>query len=376
MENKKGRTENGLCRKNRLGGNVLIEINENIEEKTTNEKIENGEKQNLSEETETGVTYYPINEDVARRAKEMNSFFDYVPGSATKAYRESVDQAAEMAKKQKEEVDPIYHEKIDRLLDTYARKLADNLNQGYAIDVRVPSVLVAGASNFPTRKKERQNGARARNMEEWRQVQGLLDKIRGAGTSGIRSDHPHALEQLEQKLKKLEASQQFMKDVNAFYRKNGTLEGCPVLKAEQAEKIKASMAQSWHPQSKPFPSYALTNNGAEIRRIKSRIKELTYQAEVGFCGWEFEGGHAVANQEANRLQLFFEEKPSAEQRAELKHQGFRWAPNAEAWQRQLNQQAISAAGRIAFVKPLSGRTVQELQPKAEKKNKRKEAEAR
>ena len=198
----------------------------------------------------------------------------------------------------------------------------------------------------------------------------------GAGTSGIRSDHPHALEQLEQKLEKLEASQQFMKDVNAFYRKNGTLEGCPVLKAEQAEKIKASMAQSWHPQSKPFPSYALTNNGAEIRRIKSRIKELTYQAEVGFCGWEFEGGHAVANQEANRLQLFFEEKPSAEQRAELKHQGFRWAPNAEAWQRQLNQQAISAAGRIAFVKPLSGRTVQELQPKAEKRNKRKEAEAR
>ena len=62
--------------------------------------------------------------------------------------------------------------------------------------------------------------------------------------------------------------------------------------------------------------------------------------------------------------------------AELKHQGFRWAPKAETWQRQLNQQAINAAGRIDFVKPLTGQTVQELQPKAEKKNKRKEAEVR
>ena len=33
-------------------------------------------------------------------------------------------------------------EKIDHLLDTYARKLAENMNQGFAIDARVPSVPV------------------------------------------------------------------------------------------------------------------------------------------------------------------------------------------------------------------------------------------
>lgn len=32
-------------------------------------------------------TYYPINEEAARRAKEMNSFFDYKPGSAAESYR-------------------------------------------------------------------------------------------------------------------------------------------------------------------------------------------------------------------------------------------------------------------------------------------------
>ena len=49
----------------------------------------------------------------------------------------------------------MYHEKIDSLLDTYARKLAANMNKGYEIDARVPSILIAGGSNFPTRKKEK-----------------------------------------------------------------------------------------------------------------------------------------------------------------------------------------------------------------------------
>lgn len=37
--------------------------------------------------------YYPINEEAAQRAKNANSFSDYVPGSATAAYREMVDRA-------------------------------------------------------------------------------------------------------------------------------------------------------------------------------------------------------------------------------------------------------------------------------------------
>lgn len=322
------------------------------------------------------VIYYPIDENAARRAKEMNSFYDYKPGSATEEYRRCVDEAVKIAERQKEKVDSLYHPKIDSLLNTYARKLAENINQRNAVDARVPSIMISGSANFPVRKKEKQNAARDRNIEEWRYIQGLLDRIRSTGTSGIRSDHPHALEQLEKKLHKLEQSQQFMKDVNAFYRKHKTLAGCPALDMEQTEKLEASMAQSWHPEGKPFPAYALANNNAEIRRIKSRIKELKYHAEVGFCGWKFAGGEAVANLESNRLQLFFEEKPAPEQRAELKHQGFRWAPKTGAWQRQLNQQAISAAGRVAFIKPLSGQTPQELQPKAGKKTRRKEGEAR
>ena len=186
------------------------------------------------------INYYPINEGAARRAKEMNSFSDYKEGSATAEYRAMVDKAAAIAEKQKSRVDPMYHEKIDHLLDTYARKLAENMNQGFAIDARVPSVLIAGPSNFPVGKKEKQNRARDSNMEEWRYIQGLLDKIRSTGMGGISADDPAAIEKLQKKLDGLERSQLIMKEVNAYYRKHGKLDGCALLSPDQIEKLKAS----------------------------------------------------------------------------------------------------------------------------------------
>jgi len=63
--------------------------------------------------------YYPINEEAAKRAKDMNSFSDYQPGSATTSYRAMVDEAYAAAERQKARVDPMYHDKIDALVDRY-----------------------------------------------------------------------------------------------------------------------------------------------------------------------------------------------------------------------------------------------------------------
>lgn len=165
---------------------------------------------------ETSVTYYPINETAARRAKEANSFSDYKPGSATAEYRSMVDEAVQLAERQKARVDPMHHEKIDRLLDTYARKLAENMNSSFSIESRVPSILIAGGSNFPVRKKEKQNAARDRNMEEWQDIKGLLEKIRSTGMGGISADDPNAIGKLESKLAGLEKSQETMKPQMPF----------------------------------------------------------------------------------------------------------------------------------------------------------------
>ena len=295
-------------------------------------------------------TYHPINEETARRAKEMNSFIDYIPGSATDSYRRQVDKAAYLAYRCKNGTDPMYHDRIDELLETYSRKLADNLNAAYSIDTRCPSVMIAGPANFPTRKKEKQNAARDRNMEEYRYIQGLLDKIRSAGTGGISSDDPNAIAKLKEKLTRLEADQQAMKDTNAYYRKNKTLDGCPHISEKAADEIKANWARGWY-QGVPFPSYSLSNNNANIRRIKERITELEKKSTAAPAGWEFDGGEVVVNTEENRLQILFEDKPDADLRAELKAAAFKWAPSQGAWQRQLTDNAIYAAKRIKAIQP-------------------------
>ncbi len=309
----------------------------------------------------SGTAYYPINEAGAKRAKEMNSFYDYTPGSATEEYRRCVDEAAALAERQKARVDPMYHEKIDRLLDTYARKLAENMNAGFAIDARVPSILITGGSNFPVRKKEKQNAARDRNMAEWRQVQGLLDKIRSTGMGGISADDSQAVAKLESKLASLESVQEKMKAVNAYYRKHKTLDGCPDISEDEISKLKSGMESSWHLEDKPYPSWALSNNNAEIRRVKERIDTLTRQQELGYAGWDFDGGRVEANAEDKRLQIIFDDKPDEETRAALKSNGFRWAPSVGAWQRQLNDNAIYAAGRLDCIRPLTGESPSEVQ---------------
>jgi len=310
------------------------------------------------------MKYYPIDEDLARRAKEMNSFSDYVAGSATQAYQRSVDRAAQIAEFQKQRVDPIHHEKIDRLLDAYARKLAENINHNNSIAARVPSILIAGGSNFPVRKKEKQNRAADANMEEWRKIQGILDQIRGTGLGGISADDPEAVNKLKAKLKRLERFQETMKAVNAYYRKNKTMDGCPHLSAEDIEKLKAEMARSWRADPRPYESYALSNNNAAIRQVKGRIEELEKQAETVYMGWDFDGGFVDVDRAANRLQVFFDDKPDREICSAMRHNGFRWAPSVGAWQRQLNSNAIWAADRLECIRPLSGELPSTLQKKA------------
>lgn len=298
------------------------------------------------------MSYYTINEEAARRANDMNSFRDYKAGSATAEYRRMVDAATELAERQKQRVDPMYHEKIDRLLEIYCRKLAENMNASYSIEARCPSILISGGGNFPARKKEKQNAARDRNLEEWNYIQGLLDKIRSVGTGGISSDDPQAVEKLEAKLATLEKHQEMMKAANAAIRMKDPAKGDAKL-AELGytpEDIAKLRAPDFCGRI-GYPAYELQNNNANIRRIRGRIAELKKRTESTPEGWEFDGGRVVVNTAENRLQIIFDGKPNADVRTELKGEGFRWAPSQGAWQRQLTDNAMRAARRLKCIAP-------------------------
>ena len=180
--------------------------------------------------------------------------------------------------------------------------------------------------------------------------------------TAISSDDLEALAKLKEKLEDLQISQTRMKQINAYYKKNGTCRGFHGLSDELADKLETDI--QYHPWDKrPFAAYALSNNNQNINAVKKRIAQLTEAKELGYQGWEFDGGKVVANEDMNRLQIFFDAIPDEEVRRELKGWGFKWARSVGAWQRQLTNNAIYAASRIPAIRPSDGSDPNKIQPK-------------
>jgi hypothetical protein len=134
-----------------------------------------------------------------------------------------------------------------------------------------------------------------------------------------------------------------MKAVNKAFAK-----GDDALKAlgftdEQIAKMKSGMPSY---ERKPYPTWALSNNNAEIRRVKEKIEQLSKLDIVAMETINFKGGKLLINTEVNRVQFLFDDKPGEEIKALLKSNGFRWAPSESAWQRQRTMNAIGAAKRL------------------------------
>ncbi|MDO5544971.1 MAG: hypothetical protein Q4F81_03955 [Eubacteriales bacterium] len=294
------------------------------------------------------VRYYEINEETARRANDMNSMRDYKPGSATAEYRAAVDKAAALVRRCKAATSPYYHDKLDALLDRYARRLAAYYNDYYRNEAACPSILISGGSNFPVNKKNKQNARRDTLFQEYKDIQGILDKIKSVGTGPVDLADPHARDMLAEQLQQLQSKLDTGKAMNAYYRKHKTMKGFPELSDEAAAKMDESISGSYSWAQKPMPDYELTSLRGKIKRVQARLAELDSRAAQQSQPAErtkFDGGEIVRNLEADRLQILFDEKPDEATRSALKQNGFRWSPRYNAWQRQLTRNAETAARR-------------------------------
>lgn len=296
--------------------------------------------------------YYPIDETLARRANDAYSFSDYETGSTTAAYRAAVDDAAGLVERRKAAVSPYYHDKLDGLLDAYARRLAAWYNDHNRNTAACPSVMIAGPSNFPTNKKRKQNAREDTLMREYNEINGLLDKIRTVGTGPVDLADPHARELLQDRLDRLQHDLDTNKAINAYWRKHKTFAGFPDLTPEAAAKLDADFADTTRrcpSVTKPCPDYELASLRDRIKRTQGRLAELDALLAAQAApadNTKFDGGEIVRNAEQNRLQIVFDEKPDETTRAALKSNGFRWSPRNKAWQRQLTPNAERAARAV------------------------------
>lgn len=318
--------------------------------------------------------YYPVDETTARRSHEMMSMSDYKEGSATAEYRAAVDHAAGLVERQKQKVSPFYHDKLDALLDRYARRLAQWTNDYNRNGASCPSVLVCGPANFPTRKKEKQNAREDSLWKEYNEIQAILDKIKSVGTGPIDPTDPHAREMLEDRLQSLQNELEQGKAMNAHYRKHKTMKGFQGFTDEKAAAMDVAISRAPAFAQTPFPSFELSSIRGKIKRTQenlAKLDSLEQHKDDAANTKTFDGGRLFLNTEQNRLQIFFDELPDEDTRAALKHSGFHWSRKNQAWQRQLTRNAVYDAKRILNItdtKPSSspdeGHAAQEAAPLA------------
>lgn len=303
------------------------------------------------------VKYYDISEQTACRAWEAVHMSSYKKDSATNEYRASVDEAAEIAQKQKQKVSQFYHDKIDHLLDRYACRLAKWYNDYNRNEASCPSWFISGPANYPVRKHEKKMNRERSLWAEYDEIKGIVDKIKSVGTGAIDLADPHAREMLQDRIDSLQTELERDKKLNAYWRKHKTFIGCPELSESYAEKLTKEISEmlnrcAWI--TKPFPDYELTSLRDRIKRTQERLEELDRRQAAAEDpdsnnNQKFDGGEIIRNIALDRLQIIFESIPDAETRNALKSNGFRWSPKNKAWQRQLTSNAEYALQRLNLI---------------------------
>lgn len=292
--------------------------------------------------------YYEINEEMAYSANMVNSFREYKKDSATETYKYYCDKVYDILDKIKEKK-PSLASKAEGMTDYYCRKLADYYNAYYRNEASCPSIMISGGSNFPVRKKEKQNSRRKTLMNEWNYLQEYANKIENLLTNSqpIMAGDADAIERLQDKINELEKTKELMKDLNKFFRKGGKIED---YNGEITENLRSDIDFMIRREWQPY--FDTTNTNAEIKRLKARLEKLQKAKEKGTTETtiaDAEGNElftVVKNSELMRLQLIFDGKPEEEVRNILKKNGFKWSPKNRAWQRQLTDSALCSLERV------------------------------
>ena len=199
--------------------------------------------------------------------------------------------------------------------------------------------------------RERIHNTFRKGYDLYKYAQELKERA-GSQSTAIFSDDPSAVDQITLKIDKLEADQALWKDINkaytAYLKNPASLETSSL--SEGAKKIIRDFKPDWH-GAHPIPSFRLTNNNANIRRLKERQQVVARKQSLEDTQKEVNGIKIEECPSENRLRLFFKGKPAESVRAELKSHGFRWAPTLGCWQAYYNANARYYADQITKSQP-------------------------
>lgn len=249
--------------------------------------------------------------------------------------------------------------RIDRMEERAARAQAESTaasHTAHKIMLHIPPgqpILVGHHSERHHRRDlDKIDRNMRRSIEAEEKAAYYADRaLSAANNTAISSDDPEAVDKLEAKISKLEAAQERDKALNAYYRKNKTVKGFPGISDEEADHADKELSEMREAIRRPIPSWQLSNRNAEINRLKKRIESLRVVDQMEHIEIGFDGGQIVTNEDVNRVQILFDEKPDDATRSKLKSNGFRWSRTEGAWQTQRTPQSLRRACYLLGIDP-------------------------
>jgi len=178
----------------------------------------------------------------------------------------------------------------------------------------------------------------------------------------IYGDDPEAITKVSAKIAELEANQESMKASNKIIKSTKLSDGEKVEALQKNGHSIESAKEILSPQKwkgAGYQGYELTNNSANIRRMKQRLEGLERSLLAAAVKGDEEKEYSehdmtvITARSIDRLQLIFEGKPSGDIRKILKSNGFRWSPSNTAWQRHLENSSYALDRVLAEIEKLS-----------------------
>lgn len=290
-------------------------------------------------------------------AQSAHSGTSFVPETRAQQERDAYDEHLRNIRSwidtiaKKHGTEALADAEFERYRDGYRRRYSAHL----AARSRCLSTMIAGPSGFDSRRNEKRFAAerkRSDELTEWsKRARKSIGRTLCPGTGPIMSGDSDACERLAEKIAKAEKDQALMKDCNKAIRKHKKsgveAQVAALVELGVNEKLAREIIEPDFCGRVGFADCELKNNNANIRRMKRRLAGLQAVKAQEATSVEGVGGITLEDDPpANRVRLYFPDKPEASMRAQLKAHGFRWAPSVGAWQ--------AYRSRLEFAKLIAG----------------------
>ncbi len=238
--------------------------------------------------------------------------------------------------------------RVAKFFPQFRESYANKLRAYLSAHGRVASAFITGPAKFPVAANEKRMRSADKRLDEAmafyeRGVKRLKKLAKGPVDNSTQAQ----LTQAKSKLAQREKAQEQMKAANKVLRSKKLKDSekrAQLLDIGLTDKQIDALNKPDFAGRTGFKTFELSNNNAEIRRLRQRVDALESQSAAakstgGSESVAFEDGHIELDHAAGVLRIKHDEKPPQETIRALKGKGFRWSPKNQAWQRKLTPSA-------------------------------------